>query len=603
MERRAHPIIGLLVVASLARLLSLWFFHPLNWDEIEYFRAADWIRQGLVPYRDFWEHHTPLQWFVFAPLTALVRNDTGATAILAMRLLQVPLWALTFWALWRWMRNAGVEVGARGAAIAIAICSSFFMLAAVEFRVDTLSCALFAVGLLLLQERKEFLAGFVFCLAGFANIRLGPLLVMTMVLAAVVNVRWGADALGGDAAPWLRRATSILGGAFVALACCALYFLVTRSVGAAIQSVWSDNYIAEKLAPAVPRILLHRIAGPFGLRLIARQGAHFALGSIDPATIVIFIVGAIGVIRTLVAKWRAPDDWFFLALLQVVDVAFIARMKFLYNYHFEIVILLMLPFMAAALGRLKPAATLTFVTLLVLINIGVVLFRGKEDDLAYQDLIMREVHRSTPANGKVFDGVGWAIRRPPAYRYWFLRAIVDVMEKNGRFEPYRITEPPAAFISDFGARVWLATHPDLRRYFTSHYLPTWRDLWLPGMSGTLAPGEQREWIVPADGDYRVYASPQLALHPWFRDPIATGSYARVDAHLQLSMFHNDAQFASGPGRRLRRGERFFVKSRDSRPFGVFVVPAERTELFRQPPRGVDLDAAFPPVTHVPRFRP
>ena len=138
----------------------------------------------------------------------------------------------------------------------------------------------------------------------------------------------------------------------------------------AIQSVWSDNYIAEKLAPAVPRIFLHRIAGPFGLRLIARAGAHFALGSIDPATIVIFIVGAIGVVRALVAKWRAPDDWFFLALLQVVDVAFIARMKFLYNYHFEIVILLMLPFMAAALGRLKPAATLGIVAVLVLLNVG-----------------------------------------------------------------------------------------------------------------------------------------------------------------------------------------------------------------------------------------
>jgi hypothetical protein len=425
---------------------------------------------------------------------------------------------------------------------------------------------------------------------------------MTIVLAAVVNFQWGAGALAGDAAPRRRRATSMLAGAFAAFACCALYFFVTRSVGVAIHSVWSDNYVAEKLAPAVPRMFLHRIAGPFGFRLIAREGPQFAAGSIDPATIVIAIAGIVGVVRTLVTKWRTPDDWFFLALLQVVNVAFIARMKFLYNYHFEIVILLMLPFVAAAFGRLKPAAAAGIVAVLVVINVGVVLFRGKEDDLAYQDLIMREVHRSTPANGKVFDGVGWAIRRPPAYRYWFLRAIVDVMEKNGRFEPYRITEPPAVFISDFGARVWLATHPDLRRYFTSHYLPTWRDLWLPGMSAILAPGEQRQWIVPADGDYRVYASPQLALHPWFRDPIATGSYARDDAHLQLSMLHNDAHIAFRPARTLRRGERCFIQSRDSRPFGVFVVPAERTELFHQPQRGVDLDAAFPPVTHVPHFR-
>src|SRR5437773_8119120 len=108
-ERRAHPIIGLLVVASLARLLSLRFFHPLNWDEIEYFRAADWIRQGLVPYRDFWEHHTPLQWFVFAPLTALV-SSPGSAGIIAMRWAQVLLWIATFVLLSLWMRRAGISL-------------------------------------------------------------------------------------------------------------------------------------------------------------------------------------------------------------------------------------------------------------------------------------------------------------------------------------------------------------------------------------------------------------------------------------------------------------------------------------------------------------
>src|SRR5712691_13547359 len=127
--RREHFVVVLIILAAAARAVTLQWLHPVTWDEIEFFRVTKWVSQGLVPYRDFWEHHTPLLWFVFAPLTALVRNDTGATAILAMRLLQVPLWALTFWALWRWMGNAGVDVGARGAAIAIAICSSFFMLA------------------------------------------------------------------------------------------------------------------------------------------------------------------------------------------------------------------------------------------------------------------------------------------------------------------------------------------------------------------------------------------------------------------------------------------------------------------------------------------
>ena len=53
------PIIALLAIA--ARLLQLQGLHPLVWDEIEFFRATDWVWRGLVPYRDFWEHHTPLQ--------------------------------------------------------------------------------------------------------------------------------------------------------------------------------------------------------------------------------------------------------------------------------------------------------------------------------------------------------------------------------------------------------------------------------------------------------------------------------------------------------------------------------------------------------------
>src|SRR5437867_1112981 len=74
----------LIVVAAAARSLSLTFLHPLNWDEIEFFRATDWVRQGLVPYRDFFEHHTPLQWFLFAPIVSFVRSP-GAAAVITMR--------------------------------------------------------------------------------------------------------------------------------------------------------------------------------------------------------------------------------------------------------------------------------------------------------------------------------------------------------------------------------------------------------------------------------------------------------------------------------------------------------------------------------------
>src|SRR5437667_12151621 len=88
---RVRFVSALIGLAAVARSLSLAFFHPLNRDEIEYFRATDWIRQGLIPYRDFMAHHTPLQWFMFVPVTTSIHSP-GTTASLAMRWAQVPVW-------------------------------------------------------------------------------------------------------------------------------------------------------------------------------------------------------------------------------------------------------------------------------------------------------------------------------------------------------------------------------------------------------------------------------------------------------------------------------------------------------------------------------
>src|SRR3954447_6397225 len=127
--RRATALLGgISLLSVIARLFQLQGLHPLVWDEIEFFRATDWVRRGLVPYRDFWEHHTPLQWFVFAPVAALT-NSPGVSAVIAMRWAQVPLCIATFAALFVWMRDFSVE--SRLGAILLAICSSMFMLAVV----------------------------------------------------------------------------------------------------------------------------------------------------------------------------------------------------------------------------------------------------------------------------------------------------------------------------------------------------------------------------------------------------------------------------------------------------------------------------------------
>jgi hypothetical protein len=574
----------LIVIAAAARTLSLGWLHPLNWDEIEYFRATDWVRQGLVPYRDFWEHHTPLQWFLFAPIVSLVQSP-GAAAIIAMRWAQVLLWIATFALLSLWMRRAGLSLSARLGAIVLALCSSMFMLPAVEYRIDSLGCALYVLALVLLQRNRNFEGGAALCLAGFANIRLGPLLALTVFLRL-----------------FKRSRIAVVAGGIATFALCSVYFVATHSAAIAFRRVWTENYLGDKLSEGTGGVLLHRLAGVVGWHPLTHT---FDPASIDVATICIMILGTIGIGRALIAR---RGDLFELAILQLGNILFIAVMKFVYTYHFEITILLMLPFVAAEIERMAMRRwSIVAAGLLVAsgVNIFASVFRGKEADLAYQDLIMREADRLTPPDGKVFDGVGWALRRRPAYRYWFLPKLVQSLEAKGLFESYDPRrDPPDAIITDHNAYVWLELHRQTAAFATSHYLPVWRNLWLPGMSARLNAGGSAEWIVPANGVYRVYASEALAMHPWFRNPVPYGTFESRNARIDLVGFRrNDLQWKldgvsiAGDGLKLKRGQHLRVVS--PRVLAVMIVPAGIRSLFQQPPPGVTLDAAAPPVTHVP----
>ena len=338
---------SLIAVSVLARLVSLQGLHPLNWDELEYFRATEWVRHGLVPYRDFWEHHTPLQWFLFAPAAALTRS-AGVGAIVAMRWAQVPLWIATFWLLNIRMRDDGVRAWARWMAMAVPLTSSLFMLPAVEYRVDTLSTALLILGLVLVRrmERSPWYAvaaGAAFCLCGFANLRLGPVLVLAILLAQVMRAeegRWG----GG------RRSRLIFAGAAATLALCSLYFVATGSLHIAFQRLWTDNYVAEKYAEVMlEHPFLHRVLSSFGVRL---AGTPFVASSIDPAGIVLCLAIVL-VVRELIRRRARPDHVFYLAFVNLANILFIARMKYVLNYHFETAVLLMVPFLAMEIDRLR----------------------------------------------------------------------------------------------------------------------------------------------------------------------------------------------------------------------------------------------------------
>ena len=599
------------ITAAAARLATLGWLHPLAPDEREFFMAARWVAEGRVPYRDFWEHHTPLTWFLFAPLTRLTES-AGADAVLLMRWAQIPIWIVTFWLTLAWMRNAGLSPFGRWSAVALALCSSLFMIPAVEFRVDPLGCLLIVAALVLMQRGTApsvFGAGAALCLAAFANLRVGPVIVVTALLLRIVDPRdrvWR----GTSRANWLfAGATAVVASALV-------YFLATGSLNAFIADVFRGNFIAGRYVTPVLAAFMRRLLAPFGLRIGLDD--PWSAAALDVGGCAILLLGFIGLFRAL-ARWRTPDDLFVIGFVQVVNLLFIAAMNTIYNYHFELVVILMLPLVALTIDRIpRPSAVVALLAVAWCMNLFASFFRGKELDLAYQDRILREVHARTSPDETVWGGMAWNLRREPAHRLWFLPDITHELVRHGYEAPYRLEEvlrdPPGAIVIDHFSIAWLvAVQRELAPYFLRHYVPLWRNLWVAAPNARLEPGASQKWVVPRDGTYRVHVSRAIGEHPWFRRPLYVASYQSTNIRwpiLKLASPANDPRLrwwidgtAASPGAviPLRKGQRIAVASTAAEPLGVILLPFAATELVRQPPPGVTLEGATPRVTHWPDF--
>ncbi len=574
----------LVVTAALVRLVPLQFLHPLNWDELEFWRATSWIGQGRLPFRDFWEHHTPLMWFLFAPFTWLT-DSPGVQAVIALRWAQIPVWLATFWLTNLWMRDAGIERFARWAAMTAAVCSSLLMIPAVEYRVDSLGCMLVMAGLVLAQREKYFLAGAVFCLAGFANLRLGPVLVIAVLLVLLQTK---------------LRGWRIAAGGFAVLAACLAFFAATGSLDELVQQVWTDNR-AERYATPVIGGFVHRLLVPFGVRLLATD-RFFELAAVDVGGILVLVLGFAGMLLAL----RVRGNLATMAVLQLTNILFVASMKFIYNYHFALIVIFMIPLAAAVIERVPRRESIVAVLVLAWsVNAFASIFRGKERDRAYQDLIMREVHARTAPGDQVWSGITWALHREPAYRFWFLPELARQLVRERLAPPYIAQHPPAAIVFDYNTLLWVGTvQRELAPYFIRHYVPVWRELWMPGMNARIPPGRAFAWRVPRDGDYRVYVSAPLARHPWFRNPLAFATYKKSDASkftIELPQAGAGPVRFSAPLAGLRQGTRLVATNASDREVAVFLLPTDDRFLFRQPEGGATLEGETTRVTHVPRL--
>ncbi|HEX6087542.1 MAG TPA: hypothetical protein VF266_23620, partial [Thermoanaerobaculia bacterium] len=386
------------------------------------------------------------------------------------------------------------------------------------------------------------------------------------------------------------RPTLLIAGGIAGLVACLSYFATTGALDELWQQVWVDNR-GERFATPIIGGFIHRLLVPFGVRILATD-RFFEWAAVDVGGIAVLVLGFAGLV--LVWRNRALRP---LAVLQLVNLLFVSSMKFIYNYHLALVVVLAIPLMAAVIERIPRRGIVLAVLVLAWgVNAFASIFRGKENDLAYQDFVMREVHARTRPGEKVWSGVPWALRREPAYRFWFLPELARQLVRQNLAPRFSFDDPPAAVVFDHYTLMWAGTvQRELAPYLVRHYMPVWRNLWLPAMNAVVMPGARVEFVVPRDGVYRLYASPELARHRWFRDPL--GAYRGEP--LTLRATPQPLSISAGPS--LKKGQRISVTSNAAEPLGVIMIAGGDRVLFRQPPDGASLEAETTRVTHVPNL--
>ena len=508
-------------------------------DEIEFFRATRWIGEGRVPFRDFWEHHTPLQWIVFAPVTRWLADGPGADSVVMLRWAQVPLWITAFALLTRVSR---VAVAGIPASLALLFSSPTFVERALEYRVDVLGNGLFLLGIavaLARPGRRAFIAfGALMSLAVLANMRMAPM----TVVAALLLLWWRPDEdrwRWNPVALWMSAGVAGMAGGFVSWL--------------ALTGAWSE------FAEAMFRY--NRMSGAslsvrtFGDALLA------PLWRLDIGGIAFWLAG-IAACALALRRVKRAGRMQVLAILAVASVLSLTLMAVQYDYHLQTAWLLLVPLVADGFMHLQRRWR-ALGLVVVLVSLVVFVLQSAPDfgaKLRYQDAVMRAVDASTTPDERVLDGAGHALRRAPAYRYWFLTTGVRMLAARGLIEAYDLEQlrsnPPAAVIFDYRLGVYLEHFPRLAAHLTRDYVPWYRNLWLPGLSATTDAGVTTRiaWTVPRSGEYELYASELLAGHPWFTRPL---EYARVTGPraLQLSISLRDLPPLPPGAVRVRAGSR------------------------------------------------
>lgn len=276
----------ILIAAGLVvRVLGIVNFR-VNSDEPQHLHVAWGWTQGLLPYRDVFDNHTPLFSLLMAPWVSLAGERPDIVAV--MRLAMIPFVLIALGATWIVARRLfSPRVALWGVALAAA--NPEFMRASVEYRTDQLWMASWLSALAVMVSGRPtrvraFVSGLVLGVAVATSMKTSLLLVCLAFAVMAAGVLLARE---GERVPLrallARAAFALLGMALVAGALAA-YFVARGAWPQLLYGVVWHNMVPGlgmwRSAPLRP-LLLVALAPALGFiaRALIRRAAGPALGA------------------------------------------------------------------------------------------------------------------------------------------------------------------------------------------------------------------------------------------------------------------------------------------------------------------------------------
>ncbi len=152
--------VALLIFLAVFRWRSISRFR-IDSDEPQHLHVIWGWTRGLLPYRDFFDNHTPIFHIFYAPVLSLLGER--ADILVAMRIAELPLFVLTLWGVYALGRRLyDARIG--WLAMLLTACEATFFFTSLEFRADVLWAVFWLASLLVLFSADKngtriFLAG------------------------------------------------------------------------------------------------------------------------------------------------------------------------------------------------------------------------------------------------------------------------------------------------------------------------------------------------------------------------------------------------------------------------------------------------------------